>query len=97
MTVKKENEVDHKTHFLGLNLVIHMRQIRLSTYDKRDAFPFEVRSYPNLAGNQPFSKSHAVLVGQLRRFSLGCDHWSDYKMRVKSVTTRLLGDSIGRY
>ena len=74
MTVKKENKEDHKTHLLDMNLVVHMGQIRLSTYDKRDDVPFSVRSYPNREGYLPCRKPHAVLVGQLRSFALGCDH-----------------------
>ena len=90
MTVKKENEVDHKTHFLDLNLVINLGKILMSTYDKRDDFPFEVRSFPNLKGNIHFRRSHGILVGQLRRFALTCDHYSDFNRRVRTVTSRLL-------
>merc|ERR1712166_122568 len=53
MIVKKENEKNHKTHFLDLNMVKVDRQLVLSTYDKRDAFPFEVRGFPDLSGNVP--------------------------------------------
>merc|ERR1712166_1287421 len=54
MIVKKENEKNNKTHFLDLNLVVKRRTIGLSTYDKRDAFSFEVRVSSDLSGNVPF-------------------------------------------
>jgi hypothetical protein len=89
MIVKKENKQDHKTHFLDLNLVINFGQIKLSTYDKRDDFPFEVRSFPNLEGNVHFTRSHGVIIGQLRRFALACEHYPHFLERLQTLTTRL--------
>ena len=43
-----------------------------------------------MKGNVHFRRSHGILVGQLRRFALACDHYSDFNSRVRTMTSRLL-------
>ncbi len=96
LEVKKESRTSFGSHFLDLDVVVHRGRLVLATYDKRDAFPFEVRSYPNLAGNAHGRKSHGIIVGQLRRFAQACGHWQDFSMRLKALTGRLLGQGFSR-
>jgi hypothetical protein len=86
----KENSEDHRTHFLDLNLVVNDGKFVLSTYDKRDAFPFAVRSYPDLSGNIHNKQAHGVIVGQLKRFGKSNQHFSHFCSRVQSLTSQLL-------
>ena len=44
----------------------------LSLYDKRDAFPFDVVSFPHTTSNIHFRRAHGVFVAQLVRDSQGC-------------------------
>ena len=94
--LKKENEHNYKTHFLDLDLQIHVRQIRRKTYDKRDAFGFEVRSFPDLTGNLHKVRAHGVVLGQLRRYAQTCQNYSDFKHRVQTLTTRLQTQAFDR-
>jgi hypothetical protein len=96
LAVTKENEVDYKTHFLDLNLLVNDGRIMLSTYDKRDAFPFAVRSYPDLSGNIHTGQAHGVIVGQLRRFGKSNRHFSHFRSRVQSLTSQLLSQGFNR-
>jgi hypothetical protein len=86
----KENSENHKTHFLDLNLVVNDGKFVLSTYDKRDAFPFAVRSYPDLSGNISSKQAHGVIVGQLKRFGKSNQHFSHFCSRVQTLTSQLL-------
>ncbi len=45
LEVKKESRTRFRSHFLDLDIVVNDGRLILATYDKRDAFPFEVRSY----------------------------------------------------
>ena len=91
--LKKENEHNYTTHFLDLNLTLNKRQIQHKTYDKRDAFGFVVRSFPDLTGNLHVVRAHGVVVGQLRRYSQTCQNYLDFKHRVQTLTTRLLAQA----
>ena len=70
--------------------------LSLSTYDKRDAFSFEVRGYPDLSGNVPFRSTHAVIVGQLGRIAKGCDHFEHFRFRLVALTSRLMEQGFDR-
>ena len=38
-------------------------------------------------------RAHGVVVGQLRRYAQTCQHYSDFKHRVQTLTTRLLAQA----
>jgi len=90
LVLKKENNNNHKTHILDLDLQLNKRQILLASYDKRDAFSFVVRSFPDLTGNIHITKTHSVIVGQLGRFAKTCGSYSDFRVRVMTLTSKLL-------
>ena len=90
LVVKPEHREQNRTHFLDLMPVVNNGRIVLSTYDKRDAFPFEVRSFPDLSGNVHVKKAHGLIRGQLKRFAQACDQWPAFTHRMHSLTDRLL-------
>ena len=94
--LKKENEHNYTTHFLDLHLQVNRKKIHLKTYDKRDAFSFVVRSFPDLTGNLHVVRAHGVVVGQLRRYAQTCHDYQDFKHRVQTLTTRLLAQAFTR-
>ena len=96
LQLKKENEHNYTTHFLDLELTVNRRKLHLKTYDKRDAFGFVVRSFPDLTGNLHVVRAHGVVVGQLRRYSQTCQNYLDFKHRVQTLTTRLLTQAFER-
>ena len=68
----------------------------MSIYDKRDDFPFDIISFPNLSGNVHFRRSHGVIVGQLIRFSKRCDYGSHFSMRTSTLTHKLIGQGFDK-
>ena len=74
LSVNKENDVSYMTHFLDVRFVINDGKLIVSTYDKRDAFPFAVRNFPDLSGNVHVRRSHGVIVGQLLRYRVYVKH-----------------------
>jgi hypothetical protein len=106
LVLKKENKVSYKTHFLNLNITVNDGRYILTTYDKRDDFPFTTRSFPDATGNIHITKTHSVILGQLKRFVQCNTYYSAYKERVQRLTgtlvrqgfdRQMLGERIGRY
>jgi len=81
---------------LDLTLTVNDNRLVLSPYDKRDFFPFGVRSFPDLTGNLPFRTTHGVIVGQLRRFAICCYHFGHFRERLQGLTRRLLGQGFSQ-
>ena len=96
LILKKENVDDWATHFLDLNLTLNDGHINLSLYDKRDDFPFVVRSFPDLSGNVHFSRAHGVIVGQLYRFAKANDHYPGFRFRVRRLTKQLMNQGFSK-
>jgi hypothetical protein len=96
LVLNKENEHNHKTHFLDINLVINDGYIRTSLYDKRDDFPFAIRSFPDLSGNIPFDDSHDVLTSQLIRIAIREDHFTLFSKRLQNLTDKLMAQHFSR-
>ena len=97
--IKKYNtsaDTPYKTNFLDLTLTLNDNKIRLSLYDKRDSFPFEVISFPDLSGNLHFHNAHGVIIGQLIRFTQACDHYTHFRARTQNLTTRLIAQHFDR-
>jgi len=90
LTLKKENAKGHTTHFLDLNITVHNGRYVLTTYDKRDDFPFKTRSFPDATGNIHITKTHNVILGQLKRFLQSNTEYSKYRARVRTLTDTLL-------
>ena len=88
LILKKENATDWETHFLDLVLTLNDGRIKLSLYDKRDEFPFEM-SFPDLSGGVHFSRSRGVIVGQLQRFGKANDLYPAFRQRAQNLTRRL--------
>ena len=96
LEVSQTNDDVSSAHFLDLRLLVNDGRFELSTYDKRDDFPFDVRGYPNLSGNLHIRRAHGVVSGALRRFAAACDRWPDYKTRLQPLTTQLLEQHFNR-
>jgi hypothetical protein len=96
LILKKENADDWATHFLDLNLTLNDGRINLSLYDKRDDFPFVVRSFPDLSGNVHFSRAHGVIVGQLYRFAKANDQYPGFRFRVRRLNRQLMNQGFSK-
>jgi hypothetical protein len=85
---------------------VNAKRYILTTYDKRDDFPFKTRSFPDATGNIHITKTHSVIMGQLHRYKESNTHYTKYRERVQVLTNTLLeqgferaklGERIGKY
>ena len=91
LQLNKENEENTEATFLDLRLKIENRKIISSLYDKRDNFPFEIVSYPDLRGNIASNTGYAVYMSQLLRIARNCTMIQDAVDRIHILTGKLLG------
>ena len=96
LEVKKESKESYRTHFLDLSVTVYDKRLLVDTYDKRDDFPFAVRSYPHLSGNVHRRRAHGIVLGQLRRYGSACDNFRSFKDRLKALTIRLVRQEFDR-
>ena len=59
-------------------------------YDKRDDFDFEIVNFPFLDGDVPRSTSYGVYISQLIRFARASSYVTDFNIRNKLLTQKLL-------
>ena len=77
---------DDKATFLDLEEQIKDACIEVKTYDKRDAFKFEIINYPDLSGNIPTKPAYGVFTSQVIRYARICSKKGDLLERVKNLT-----------
>ena len=90
LKLNQENKNDDKATFLDLEEQIKDACIEVKTYDKRDAFKFEIINYPDLSGNIPTKPAYGVFTSQVIRYARICSKKVDLLERVKSLTKKLL-------
>ena len=90
LKLNQENKNDDKATFLDLEEQIKDACIEVKTYDKRDAFKFEIINYPDLSGNIPTKPAYGVFTSQVIRYARICSKKADLLERVKSLTKKLL-------
>ena len=88
LKLNQENQNDDKATFLDLEEQIKDACIKVKTYDKRDAFEFEIINYPDLSGNIPTKPAYGVFTSQVIRYARICSKKDAQK--VKSLTKKLL-------
>ena len=79
-----------------MRIITNDGRLVFELYDKRDSFPFNIVSFPDLSGNVHYKKSHGVIVGQLIRYAKICDDKEQFKFRCGILTNRLLRQSFDR-
>ena len=68
MILDKTNVSKCKSHYLDLTISIHRGRFIYRSYDKKEAFDFDVINYPNLLSNIPNKQAYGVFTSQLIRF-----------------------------
>ena len=89
MQLNQENDNDDKATFLDLEEMITEKEIIVKTFDKRDAFDFEIVNYPDLSGNIPKKPAYGVYSSQIIRYARTCSNAKDLIERVKELTRKL--------
>ena len=69
MIVNGTNVSPRKCNYLDMSISIYRGKFRVSLYDKRKDYDFNVISYPFLEGNIPNNLSYSVFISQLVRFA----------------------------
>ena len=65
LKLNQEHQNDDKATFLDLEEQIKDACIEVKTYNKRDAFKFEIINYPDLSGNIPTKPAYGVFTSQV--------------------------------
>ena len=63
--------------FLDLDIKAKENSFQIKTYDKRDAFNFEIVTYPDLSGNIPTQPAYGVFTVQVIRYAKTCNQPED--------------------
>ena len=90
MKLNLENEDSHTATFLDLDERIENKEIIVRTFDKREAFPFEIVNYPDLSGNIPKKQAYGIFSSQLIRYARICSRSKDLMDRMELLSTKLL-------
>ena len=86
LKLNQENQNDDKATFIDLEEQIKDACIEVKTYDRRDAFKFEIINYLDLSGNIPTKPAYGVFTSQVNRYARICSKKGDMLERVKSLT-----------
>ena len=90
MVINCTNVSPRKCHYLDMSISIYKGKFRVTLYDKRKDFSFNVISYPFLDGNIPTSLSYGVFVSQLVRFVNVNSTFEGFKSDVASLVSKLV-------
>ena len=63
---------------------------KISLYDKRDDFSFEIVNYPWLDSNIPSSPAYGVYISRLVAFGRACDEYADFSLRHRALVEKLV-------
>ena len=94
LKLNQENQNDDKATFLDLEEQIKGACIEVKTYDKRDAFKFEIINYRDLSGNIPTKPAYGVFTPQVIRYARICSKKGDLLERVKSLTKKTTTETL---
>ena len=90
LVVNCTNISPRKCYYLDLCISIYRGKYSVSLYDKRQAFPFNVISYPFLDGNVPTALSYGVFTSQLVRFAKVNSSFKGFKLDVSALISKLV-------
>ena len=89
LILNQENKEDDKATFLDLEAHIEDGKFYTKTYDKREAFKFEIVNYPDLSGNIPERPAYGIYISQILRYAKICSQTKDFMDRIKLLFHKL--------
>lgn len=89
LILNKENEHDNEASFLDLLIKVEDNKFCTKIYDKRDAFPFDIVSLPDLRGNIAESSAYGVFKGQVIRFARNTSKFLDFVERIGTMVKKI--------
>ena len=90
MVINCTNVSPRKCHYLDMSISIYKGKFRVTLYDKRKDFSFNVISYPFLDGNIPTALLYGVFVSHLVRFVNVNSTFEGFKSDVASLVSKLV-------
>ena len=92
LEIKNTTDADRRASYLDLDLSYDRdKRLQVKLYDKRDDFNFNIVNFPFLSSNIPQSPAYGVYVSQLIRYARASSAYSDFLVRVRLLTGKLLG------
>ena len=96
--IKDTTDADHRASYLDLDLSYdRYKRLQVKLYDKRDDFNFNIVNFPFLRSNIPQSAAYGVYVPQLIRYACASSAYSDFLVRSRLLTRKLLGQGYNRF
>ena len=89
LILNKENHDDKEASFLDLLIKAEQDIFYTKIYDKRDAYPFEIVSLPDLHGNISESSAYGVLKGQIIRYARNTSKFVDFTERIATMIKKV--------
>ena len=96
LQLNKENVDDKNATFLDLDISVTEKTISTKTYDKREAFAFDIVSYPDLSGNVPRQQAYGVCTAQIVRHASNCTHIEDFINRCTTLMEKLMHNNYNK-
>ena len=98
LEIKDTTDADHRASYLDLDLSYDReKRLQVKLYDKRDDFTFNIVNFPFLSSNIPHSPAYGVYVSQLIRYARASSAYSDFLVRSRLLTSKLLGQGFNRF
>ena len=98
LEIKDTTDADHQASYLDLDLSYNRdKRLLVKLYDKRDDFNFNIVNFPFLSSNIPQSPAYGVYVSQLIRYARASSAYSDFLVRSRLLTSKLLGQGYNRF
>ena len=98
LEIKDTTDADHQASYLDLDLSYNRdKRLQVKLYDKRDDFNFNIVNFPFLSSNIPQSPAYGVYVSQLIRYARASSAYSDFLVRSRLLTSKLLGQGYNRF
>ncbi len=96
LVLAQTNNDPLRAEFLGMNVLVSGSRYLMSVFDKRAAFPFEVRRYPHMESLIPWSLLYGVFSGQLHRGFRICTRAEDFIAFALELAGRLQRNGCNR-
>ena len=90
LVLKKTTESAVEVSYLDVKIGIEEERFVTSVYDKRDSFNFHIVNFPFLNSNIPTAPAYGVYISQLVRVGRISSCYSQFVLRNKSMTSRLI-------
>ena len=96
LEIKDTTESVTSTAYLDLSIEHHNNKLYTKLYDKRDDFNFPIVNFPYLDSNIPTSPAYGVYISQLIRYARACCDYTDFHLRGKLLTSKLLSQGYSK-